>query len=187
MVRDAEATRARLLAAARKEFAAYGIAGARVERIAAEADSNKAQIYHYFNSKDGLFDAVFTSIVEQVVTGIPLDVGDLPGYAEKLARGYEDYPDIIRLNTWHRLERGAAVLVQAAVDSNRAKIGKIAKAQADGLLPDRYPAGALLTLILQIVAVWADLPHELAAAAGVPDADTRAALVRKAVEALLVE
>ena len=40
--RDAEATRRRLLDAATAEFAAYGIAGARVDRIAAEARSSAA-------------------------------------------------------------------------------------------------------------------------------------------------
>jgi hypothetical protein len=38
-MRDAEATRARLLAAARGEFAAFGIAGSRVDRIAATGGS----------------------------------------------------------------------------------------------------------------------------------------------------
>jgi AcrR family transcriptional regulator len=41
---DAEATKRRLLDAARDEFAAYGIAGARVDRIAEAAQANKAQI-----------------------------------------------------------------------------------------------------------------------------------------------
>src|ERR1700761_9633090 len=123
MIRDAEATRARLLAAARAEFAAYG--------IAAEAGSNKAQIYHYFGSKDGLFDAVFTAVVGQVVAGIPLDVTDLPGYAERLARGNDEFPDVMRLATWHRLERGDQLLVQAALGSNQAKIDQIARAQAE--------------------------------------------------------
>jgi AcrR family transcriptional regulator len=50
MIRDAEATRQRLLDAAAEEFAARGIAGARVDRIAQAARSNKAQIYHYFGS-----------------------------------------------------------------------------------------------------------------------------------------
>src|SRR3954454_17707972 len=104
-MRDAEATRARLLAAARQEFAAFGIAGARVDRIAAQAGSNKAQIYHYFGSKDGLFDAVFSGIVAEAVDGIPLDVGDLPGYAARLCKGYEQHPDVARLSSWHRLER----------------------------------------------------------------------------------
>ncbi|AMM18903.1 hypothetical protein AX769_00550 [Frondihabitans sp. PAMC 28766] len=185
MAGDADATRARLLAAARKEFAAYGIAGARVDRIALESGSNKAQIYHYFGSKDGLFDAVFTSIVGQVVEGVPLDPADLPGYAASLARGNDAFPDVGRLATWHRLERAGSPLVQAAVESNRDKIDQLAAAQAAGLLTDRYPAGTLLALILQIVAVWAEMPDELAAVADVPGADARAALVADAVRALL--
>ena len=57
MVRDADATRRRLLDAAAEEFAAFGIAGARVDRIAVAAASNKAQIYHYFGNKDKLYEA----------------------------------------------------------------------------------------------------------------------------------
>ena len=40
--RDAEATKARILEAATAEFAAHGIAGARVDRIAASAGANKS-------------------------------------------------------------------------------------------------------------------------------------------------
>src|SRR5215469_16111855 len=105
VTRDADATRARLLTAARREFAAFGIAGARVDRIAAESGSNKAQIYHYFGSKDQLFDAVFAAMVDEVVREIPLDADDLPGYAARLAEGYEQHPDALRLVTWQRLER----------------------------------------------------------------------------------
>lgn len=185
MIRDAEATRARLLAAARQEFAAYGIAGARVDRIAAEANSNKAQIYHYFGNKDGLFDAVFTGIVEQVVTGIPLDVEDLPGYAEKLARGYDQYPDILRLSTWHRLERGDSPLVDAAVRSNQTKVDQIARAQQEGTLTRDYPAAVLLALVLHTAALWASAPDELASVIGPTGPETRHRLVRDAVQALL--
>src|SRR6478672_5805909 len=80
MTRDAEATRQRLLEAAREEFAAYGIAGSRVDRIAAVARSNKAQIYHYFGSKDGLFDAVFDAMCRETVDAVPIDAHDLPEY-----------------------------------------------------------------------------------------------------------
>jgi AcrR family transcriptional regulator len=185
MERNADATRARLLAAARKEFAAYGIAGARVDRIAAEAGSNKAQIYHYFVSKDRLFDAVFTSIVEQVVDGVPFDPADLPGYAERLAHGNDEYPDIMRLATWHRLERGTAPLVQAAIDSNRDKIAAIARAQETGVLTARIPAGVLLALIIQTAAVWVDMPDELATLMAPTNPASRAELVGDAVRALL--
>ena len=42
-----EATRLRILAAATEEFAARGIAGARMERITTAARTNKAQVYSY--------------------------------------------------------------------------------------------------------------------------------------------
>jgi AcrR family transcriptional regulator len=54
-VRDPEATRARILAAARNEFARKGLGGARVDTIAARAKSNKRMLYHYFGNKDDLF------------------------------------------------------------------------------------------------------------------------------------
>jgi AcrR family transcriptional regulator len=56
--RDADATRGRILAAAKKEFAALGLGGARVEAIADRARANKRMIYHYFGSKEDLFRAV---------------------------------------------------------------------------------------------------------------------------------
>lgn len=56
--RDADATRARILAAAKKEFAKNGLGGARVDIIAERAKANKRMIYHYFGSKEDLFQAV---------------------------------------------------------------------------------------------------------------------------------
>jgi AcrR family transcriptional regulator len=56
--RDADATRLRILEAAKKEFATFGLGGARVDRIADRARANKRMIYHYFSSKDALFTAV---------------------------------------------------------------------------------------------------------------------------------
>ncbi|HUG60752.1 MAG TPA: TetR/AcrR family transcriptional regulator [Methylomirabilota bacterium] len=56
--RDPEATRRRILKAAKSEFAKRGLGGARVDDIAARAKANKGMIYHYFGSKDDLFRAV---------------------------------------------------------------------------------------------------------------------------------
>jgi AcrR family transcriptional regulator len=56
--RDADATRARILEAAMTEFAAKGLMGARVDEIAERAGFNKRMLYHYFGSKDDLFQAV---------------------------------------------------------------------------------------------------------------------------------
>lgn len=56
--RDAEATRARILQAAKKEFSKHGLGGARVDEIAERANANKRMIYHYFGGKEDLFSAV---------------------------------------------------------------------------------------------------------------------------------
>jgi AcrR family transcriptional regulator len=53
--RDPEATRKRILAAAKHEYARYGLDGARVDRIAMRAKSNKRMLYHYFGNKDALY------------------------------------------------------------------------------------------------------------------------------------
>ncbi len=56
--RDPERTRKRILKAAKVEFAKYGLGGARVDRVAARSKANKRMIYHYFGSKEQLFQAV---------------------------------------------------------------------------------------------------------------------------------
>jgi AcrR family transcriptional regulator len=53
--RDPAATQRRILQAAKQEFARYGLGGARVDRIAARARSNKRMLYHYFGNKEALF------------------------------------------------------------------------------------------------------------------------------------
>jgi TetR/AcrR family transcriptional regulator len=56
--RDSAATAAAILAAATKEFAAYGFGGGRIDRIAERAGVNKRMIYHHYGHKRGLYLAV---------------------------------------------------------------------------------------------------------------------------------
>ncbi len=53
--RDPEATRKRILKAAKAEFARKGLGGARVDDIAIRAKTNKRMLYHYFGNKEELF------------------------------------------------------------------------------------------------------------------------------------
>ena len=64
--RDPERTRARILEAARIEFAQRGLSGARVDQIAALAGSNKRMIYYYFDDKETLFLAALESAYAQI-------------------------------------------------------------------------------------------------------------------------
>ncbi len=57
-VRDPVATQNRILKAAKREFAQKGLGGARFDVVAEKAKSNKRMIYHYFGSKEQLFQKV---------------------------------------------------------------------------------------------------------------------------------
>jgi AcrR family transcriptional regulator len=184
-VRDARATRQRLIDAARAEFAEFGIAGGRVDRIARNAESNKAQIYHYYGSKDGMFDAVWEAIVTQIVDEAPIDVEDLPGYAARLAEGYATHPDLTRIITWQRLERSDDPPHAFAVKSTKSKVDAIAAAQAQGVVPDHFDASVLLALILHIAALWGMSSPDVLAVVDLNDHDRPSHTVKEAVARLL--
>ncbi len=156
--RDAQATKQRIFEAATAEFARYGIAGARIDRIAKASGSNKAMIYAYFGSKDELFDAVGLEQLGRHMNDVPLDVHDLPEYAAKLVDHYRQHPDIMRLVTWAKLERGPeAANINGIVESYQRKVEAIAQAQREGVVSDHFSAVMLLELISALVQTNADL------------------------------
>ncbi len=55
---DPERTKANILAVAEQEFGEKGLAGARIDEIAAATQTSKRMIYYYFGSKEGLYLAV---------------------------------------------------------------------------------------------------------------------------------
>jgi AcrR family transcriptional regulator len=65
-IRDAERTRAELLAVASEVFAEDGYSGARVDEIAERTRTTKRMIYYYFGGKEQLYLAV----LEQAYLGI---------------------------------------------------------------------------------------------------------------------
>jgi len=177
MPRDAEKTRERLLAAATEEFARYGIAGARIDRIADAAEANKQLIYKYFGSKDALFDAVFSRRVIEFGDAVAFDAADLPGYAGRTFDMYEENPDIVRLTTWYQLERPEGEPIKTVLGSSEGKLARIAAAQRDGALPgDRDPL-ELLAFVRSIAMAWHTQVPELDARNRLPRAQRRAAVV----------
>jgi AcrR family transcriptional regulator len=186
VTRDAAATRQRLIDAARAEFAEFGIAGARVDRIAANAEANKAQIYNYFGSKGRLFDAVWESVVQQVIETVPIDATDLAGYATKLADAYWQHPEIRRLVSWQRLERGHDGPHLFAVRHTKAAVDAIAKAQADGTVSDHFEPGVLLALIINVASLWTTSSSlEVLTVADVSDPARQRDIICDVVECLL--
>jgi TetR/AcrR family transcriptional regulator len=62
------ATARRILAAAERQFAAEGMAGARTDEIAAAAHANKAMLYYYFGDKKRLHRAVLENLFRQLLS-----------------------------------------------------------------------------------------------------------------------
>jgi TetR/AcrR family transcriptional regulator len=104
VVRNPEASRARILDAARTEFVTNGLSGGRVDRIAEQSGVNKNLIYHYFGSKDALYLSVLERIYADLRTH-QQDVGlrELPpveGMKRLVANTFDHFvatPDLIRL------------------------------------------------------------------------------------------
>jgi TetR/AcrR family transcriptional regulator len=61
-VRDREVTRATILAAGEQEFARHGLESARTEEIAKRSGVTKGMIYHYFGSKEKLYEAALEQV-----------------------------------------------------------------------------------------------------------------------------
>ena len=74
--RNPQETKRKILDAALQEFCNNGPDGARVDKIVKEAGVNKRMVYHYFDNKEGLFDAVFqeqVDIIDSVLDQTPTD------------------------------------------------------------------------------------------------------------------
>lgn len=150
VVRDKEATKAKLLEAALAEFAAHGIAGARVDRIAANAGCNKAMIYAYFGSKEILFDEVLKIQIARLVAAVPITPDDLPGYAGRLFDTYERQPELLSLAGYHRLENGFDAISKAEGEAHVAKVAAVAEAQRNGVLPGDFTPEELLGVVVHM-------------------------------------
>jgi AcrR family transcriptional regulator len=147
---DSAATRARLLNAAYAEFSERGLAGARVDRIAAVASANKQAIYAYFGSKDGLFDAMLADRLGVLADTVPFTPDDLPGYAGALFDALNTSPELVRLTQWRALERARTSPAEAA--SHLAKARKLRLAL--GLGSDAA-AVDLLEIVIAMCGAWA--------------------------------
>jgi TetR/AcrR family transcriptional regulator len=113
VVRNPEASRARILDAARIEFVSYGLSGGRVDRIAAQSGVNKNLIYHYFGSKDALYLAVLERIYadlrarqqDQDLRGLP----PVEGMKRLVSSTFDHFvatPDLIRLMSIENIHYG---------------------------------------------------------------------------------
>ncbi len=157
-MQSADTTRRRILDAATEEFAAHGVAGARVDRIAAASGASKPMLYRYFGSKEQLFDAVFTAHVLANSDRVPFDAADLPGYAARL---YDDYladPALLRLVAWKRLERVPSGYLYSGLEQNDvAHRREIAEQQRLGGIRSDLEPTEIWSLLIAMASTWAQV------------------------------
>ncbi|HEV7250872.1 MAG TPA: TetR/AcrR family transcriptional regulator [Shinella sp.] len=128
-IRDAEATKARILDAAKKEFAKNGLGGARVDDIAEKAKANKRMIYHYFESKEGLFQTVLEEVyldIRSAEQKLHLEDLDPKAALEKLVRFTWEYylknPEFLTLVNSENLHRGKHLKKSEIVKASSRKL-----------------------------------------------------------------
>jgi TetR/AcrR family transcriptional regulator len=113
VVRNPEASRAKILEAARIEFVSYGLSGGRVDRIAAQSGVNKNLIYHYYGSKDALYLEVLERIYadlrarqqDENLRGLP----PVEGMKRLVSSTFDHFvatPDLIRLMSIENIHYG---------------------------------------------------------------------------------
>ncbi|NUP28518.1 MAG: TetR/AcrR family transcriptional regulator [Nocardia sp.] len=154
MVWNIERTKRLLLDAAVAEFCERGLAGARIDRIAANAGVNKERIYQYFGKKDQLFAIAVSREVAELTDAVHLE-GEGPqaviDYAERLFDHTCKTPTLARLLLWEGLELGNPVAEPERRASMRVKIADIRRA-VPGLTEDL--ARELLLTILSLCYSW---------------------------------
>lgn len=164
MLRDAQATRARILSAATTEFSAWGFAGARVDRIAAAAETNKRMIYVYYGDKEALFEAALQDALNALTAAVPITEDDLPGYAAQLFDYVMAHPEAWRLSMWRQLERPTSGPQARELYASKVAAMRGA-ASVDGTVSG-LPALDLLVLVQAMAGAWLVSPPDLLAADG---------------------
>ncbi|MGR4851000.1 TetR family transcriptional regulator [Streptomyces sp. LARHCF252] len=159
--RDPEATKARIFEAAVAEFARHGIAGARIDRIAAEAKANKQLIYAYFGNKAELFAIVLEKKMLHVAEDVPVDPDDIESWIDRVMDYHAAHPELLRLLFWEGLEYGSAELPHESARQKHyvRKVAALQDAQDRGVITDAVPAADLLFLLTALANWTAVVPQ----------------------------
>jgi AcrR family transcriptional regulator len=174
----AEETKRRILAAAFQEFAEYGVAGARVDRIAKNAACNKNLIYVYFENKETLFATVLDHHLADAYAGLEFTPANLPDLARRVFDYAQANPDVYRLLAWATLERTASRPPAREQEHDR-KVPLIREQQAAGTVAGKVPPELILMAVLALATAWS--PAFPFGATANPDADLAPEAVREAV------
>lgn len=143
---DPAATRSAILDSATKHFAESGFAATSLNRIAQAAGVPKSLVLYHFESKEGLWNAVFQAkgqliyqVAQAIIDGDPsVTILDL---VRAKFRTLQQNPDLVRLMGWMSLENrepNPEIAIRAK------KVREVIRSQPErfqsppGLEPDKY-------------------------------------------------
>jgi AcrR family transcriptional regulator len=178
--KELEPTRQRILEAARIEFAAFGLAGARVDRIARNASASKERLYAYYRKKEELFDAVLELNLTEFADAVSRHGTDLATFAGVLYDHTVTHPEHLRIIDWARLERQDGLeSPNVIVDAFHAhQVGWLQRLQVSGHIDGGWDPEHLSVMIFGIISCWV---HEPASAFSPrPASDTAVIVARRA-------
>src|SRR5215210_3047371 len=89
-----EATRAALIATARRLFAARGYAAVGTEELVRAAGVTRGALYHHFDGKADLFRAVFEQLEGEIAERLAADALARPDPWEAMLAGLEMFLDV---------------------------------------------------------------------------------------------
>lgn len=158
---DSEATKNRIFEAAVLEFAEFGIAGARINRIATQAQANKQLIYSYFGNKEELFAAVLQQKLENLASAITLNPECVPEYVGELFDFHVANPETIRLVQWEGLNYANKSVPNevARTKHYQKKAASIAESQASGLTDASLDSNHVMFMLLSLAGWWFAVPQ----------------------------
>lgn len=148
-----------ILSAAEAEFARYGLAGARIDRIAKEANASKERLYAHFGDKESLFREVVLANGIALFSRLELRPDDVPGFVGKIFDLARERPDHMRMMGWARLEGlmldpPPSEALEMFADLRSA----ISDAQAQGFVDKRWDPQELVVMLFGVGMSWAHWP-----------------------------
>ncbi|MFH8252712.1 TetR/AcrR family transcriptional regulator [Microbacterium sp. B2969] len=151
-------TQGRILVAARTEFAASGLGGGRVDRIAALAEVNKERIYAYFGDKQRLFTATVASAILEVAQAVSQDAADVAAFAQGVFDFIGSHPETLRLLAWARLESDPWDEATQQLQDLPQPEAMIARWQEAGAISAGWDARDLYLIIWGMCEMWHSPP-----------------------------
>lgn len=135
-----------ILEVATREFAAHGLAGARIEKIQQQTRTSKRMIYYHFGSKEGLYRAVIERAFEKArevdknfdpQRGTPEQA--LQQIASNAFEAFTRNPSFVRLLTFENLA-GAPYIRQS---QHASRLNRLAMADLESILKRGQADGSI--------------------------------------------